>query len=173
MESLAVEHRVYALDLWGFGDSDKSESRFTIEQYVALVASFIEKMGIEQPVIVGHSLGAGVAVEYVCQNFDAVNKIMAVSLPLDPKTIDRRLLNFASSSVLSKVFRWKPIPSKEVEQEAARAAENVIPLSLQSFAKLNILEKLYNLNCSVLLVYGEKDDVVDPTGVKALNGEPV
>jgi len=169
MESLAVEHRVYALDLWGFGDSDKSERRFNIEQYVAMISGFIENLGIGSPIIVGHALGAGVAIEYASRLAEPVDKIVAISLPLDPKAIDRRLANYTDSSLLSKVFRWKPIPTKEIEQEAERVAENVIPLSLESFANLNIVEKLRNLSSSVLLVYGEKDDVVSPMPSVELN----
>lgn len=172
MESLAVEHRVYALDLWGFGDSDKSESRFTMEHYEALLEAFIDELGIIEPVIVGHALGAGIAIDYASRNADKVKKVVAVSLPLDPKAIDRRLSNFAHDSVLTRVFRWKPIPSKEVEQEAARAADLVIPRSLESFSQMNVIEKMLNVNCSILLVYGEKDDVVDPTPIRELDGGP-
>jgi pimeloyl-ACP methyl ester carboxylesterase len=170
MESLAVEHRVYALDLWGFGDSDKTETRFTMEQYAGMLETFIDELGIIEPVIVGHSLGAGVAIDYAGRHAEKVKKVVAVSLPLDPKTIDRRLANFANDSVLSKMFRWKPIPFKEVEQEAARAAVQVIPRSLESFSQMNVIEKMLNLSCSILLVYGEKDDVVDPTPVRELDG---
>jgi len=169
MESLAVEHRVYALDLWGFGDSDKSEDRFNMEHYVEMISSFIESLGIGNPILVGHALGAGVAIEYVNRQSNPVEKIVAISLPLEPKAIDRRLATYTHSSLLSKVFRWKPIPAKEIEQETERIAKNAIPLSLESFTRLNILETLQNLNSSVLLVYGEKDDVIDPSAVSALN----
>jgi pimeloyl-ACP methyl ester carboxylesterase len=169
MESLAIEHRVYALDLWGFGDSDKSDRRFTMDQYISLIADFIDELGIVSPVIVGHSLGAAIAIEYASRYEGVASKIVAVSLPLDPKSIDRRLMSYTNSSVLSRVFRWKPIPIKEIEQEADRAAENVIPLSLESFAQSKILEKLLVLQCSVLLVYGDKDDVIDPTPMRDFN----
>ncbi len=168
MESLSTAHRVYALDLWGFGDSDKSEKRFNIDHYVRMIATFIEELGVVNPVIVGHALGAGVALEYACRTASPVNKIMAISLPLSAEAIDRRLVNYASPSVLSKVFRWKPIPNEEVEEEANRAAELVIPSSLDSFANLNVLDRLENVECEVLIVYGEKDEVVDPTPFRSL-----
>lgn len=169
MESLAIEHRVYALDLWGFGDSDKAEKRFSMDHYVALVASFVEELGLREPVLVGHSLGAAIAIEYVERYAPPVEKIMAVSLPLNPETIDRRLANYSQSSVLNKVFRWKPIPDKEIEQEANRAAETVISSSLDSMAGFDLAERLINLDCSVLLVFGEKDDVIDPRPLKELD----
>jgi len=170
MESLAVDYRVYALDLWGFGDSDKSEIRFNMKDYVSLVENFVTELDLTKPIIVGHALGAAIAIEYAHKNMSSVSKIMAVSLPLSPEVIDRRLMNYSQSSVLSKVFRWKPIPDKEIEEEANRAADKVIPLSLQSFAEHYSAEKLFNVNSNVLIVFGEKDDVVDPAPVKELNG---
>jgi pimeloyl-ACP methyl ester carboxylesterase len=32
----------YALDLWGFGDSDKSQERFTVTDYTNLLSDFME-----------------------------------------------------------------------------------------------------------------------------------
>ncbi len=170
MESLAIEHRVYALDFWGFGDSDKSEKRFDMEQYIALLAGFISELGIEDPVLVGHALGATVALAYAKRFSDVTNKIVAVSLPLSPASINQRLLKFNQSSLLGKVFRWNPIPTPEVATEAQRAAESVIARSIESVRQLNMLHILQSVGCSVLLVYGEKDDVVDPSAAKTLNG---
>jgi pimeloyl-ACP methyl ester carboxylesterase len=157
------------LDLWGFGDSDKSEKRFNIEHYVALIDNFVEELGVHEPVIVGHALGAVVALEYVTRRTHIVDKIVAVSLPLTPESVDRRLLNFSQTSVLSKVFRWKPIPNKEIEQEAARASETVISRTLESFAGYDVEDKIRTIDCDVLIVFGEKDEVIDPSPTKSLN----
>lgn len=169
MESLAIEHRVYALDLWGFGDSDKSENRFDMANYVSQLAGFITELGIESPILVGHALGAGVAIAYTHQYPESITKIVAVSLPLSAEHINSRLTKNNQSSLLGKVFRWNPIPTPEIESEAQRAAEHVIPHSLESFNKSNITEKINALSCNVLLVYGEKDDVVNPNTVQTLN----
>ena len=166
MESLAAERRVYALDLWGFGDSDKTERRFTMDQYITLLTTFVEELGLESPVIVGHAFGAAVALEYVAQTNASVQKIMTVNLPLTTEAVDRRLANYTSASVLSRMFRWKPIPTKDVEDEANRAAESAIPLTLEAFSTLNIQNLLKSVSCDILLVYGEKDDVVDPKPIE-------
>ena len=171
MDSLAVDYRVYALDLWGFGDSDKSEDRFNMDQYVALIKDFTADLDITDPIIVGHSLGAAIAIDYATKNTMAVSKIMAVSPPMSSEVIDRRLLKFTQSSMLTKVLRWKPIPNKEIEEEAQRAAEAVIPRSLDSLAEQPVSEKLTNLSSDLLIVYGEKDEVIDPSPVRELNGQ--
>ncbi len=170
MEALAIDHRVYALDLWGFGDSDKSEKRFSMEDYVALVAGFITELGIEKPILVGHGLGASVAIMYAHQYTDATEKIVAVGLALSPEHINPRLLKRNETSLLGRVFRWNPIPTPEVETEAQRAAASVIERSIASLGEIDIAETLKSLSCNVLLVYGEKDDVVSPTSSQILNG---
>jgi pimeloyl-ACP methyl ester carboxylesterase len=59
---LARSHRVYALDLDGFGYT-KRHGPWTLTEWSDQVTSFMAKLGIERPVVVGHSLGAAVALE--------------------------------------------------------------------------------------------------------------
>jgi pimeloyl-ACP methyl ester carboxylesterase len=59
---LARSHRVYALDLDGFGYSQR-RGPWTLAEWGDQVQSFMGKLGIKRPVVVGHSLGAAVALE--------------------------------------------------------------------------------------------------------------
>ena len=60
---LAAKHRVYALDLPPFGYSERRGS-YSLASWVDIVHGFAQRLGIQRPVIVGHSLGAAVAVGY-------------------------------------------------------------------------------------------------------------
>ena len=53
-------HRVYALDLPPFGYSERN-GPYTLAHWLRLVEAFERRLHIARPVIVGHSLGAGVA----------------------------------------------------------------------------------------------------------------
>lgn len=57
--ALARDHRVYAMDLAGYGYSDYN-GRYTLDDEVALVAGFTKALGLRRPILVGHSLGAAV-----------------------------------------------------------------------------------------------------------------
>jgi pimeloyl-ACP methyl ester carboxylesterase len=59
---LARTHRVYALDLDGFGYSTP-RGPWTLGEWGSQVQDFIRKLHLGRPVVVGHSLGAAVAVE--------------------------------------------------------------------------------------------------------------
>jgi pimeloyl-ACP methyl ester carboxylesterase len=58
---LARDHRVYALDLDGFGYSAR-RGPWTLKEWGDQVQDFMRVLHIAKPVVVGHSLGAAVAV---------------------------------------------------------------------------------------------------------------
>src|SRR5260221_7295344 len=59
---LARTHRVYALDLDGFGFSER-RGPWTLVEWGDQVQGFMRTLDISRPIVVGHSLGAAVAVE--------------------------------------------------------------------------------------------------------------
>ena len=59
---LAGRHRVYAIDLDGFGYSER-RGPWTLSHWADQVQAFARRLGLRRPVVVGHSLGAAVAVE--------------------------------------------------------------------------------------------------------------
>ena len=63
MPRLAREHRVIALDLKGFGDSDKPlDDRYSIADQAGLVEDFITRNNLKDVTLVGHSYGGAVAL---------------------------------------------------------------------------------------------------------------
>jgi pimeloyl-ACP methyl ester carboxylesterase len=163
MEELSEQHRTYALDLWGFGDSDKSTDRHGVEKYVDLLKDFMNQLGVAPAALVGHSLGAIVAVKFAIANPNQVTRLMLVSLPVQGKAISQRLFTFGSTSRLGRLLggRW-PVNHEEVMAEAEKASEGVIALTVQACAELDLRESLSQIEVPLLAVYGEKDNLIDP-----------
>jgi pimeloyl-ACP methyl ester carboxylesterase len=169
MEELSEQHRTYALDLWGFGDSDKSTNRHGVEKYVNLLKDFMGELGIAPAALVGHSLGATVAVKFAVANPNQVTRLMLVSLPVMGEAINRRLFTVGSPSRWGRLLggRW-PVDHEEVLVEAEKASENVITLTVQACADLDLRENLRRIEVPLLAVYGERDQLVDPAQAKLL-----
>ena len=174
MEAISDKYRTYALDLWGFGDSAKSKQRYNVPDYVALINNFVTALGIRQAPLVGHALGATVALEYAACYPDQVKKIVAISLPLTPDSISHKLLNLAGDSMIAKLFWRRQIGYKEVQQETEKTGPGAISLSVQSVTQMDVERRLQSLgsfkDLLVLTVYGEKDDLIDPGPARSLNG---
>ncbi len=174
MEAISDKNRTYALDLWGFGDSDKSRPRYSVSDYVSLVDNFVTNMGIHNAPLIGHALGSCVALEYAARYPERTKKIMAVSLAMNADCINRKLIDFANNSVMAKMMWWRQISYKEVQKEAEKAGDGAITLSLQSVAQVDVRHHLEVISrrqeAMLLAVYGEKDDVIDPGPTRSLDG---
>jgi len=163
MEEISERYRTYALDLWGFGDSDKSRASYDLTEYVRLLESFMDRLGIVRAPLVGHSLGAAIAVRFAVQHGQRVERLMAVSLPLTAQAINPTLLSTGNVSLLKRL-RWRRhINHEEVITEMPKAAEEAIRQSVRSFRDLNLWKDIYRLPMPILVIYGGKDNIVDPS----------
>ena len=57
-EALAEEYDVIMVDLRGHGKSEAPDTGYTLENMASELADLIRKLGIEKPVLLGHSMGA-------------------------------------------------------------------------------------------------------------------
>jgi len=163
MDALSEEYRVYAFDLWGFGDSDKSEDRYSLSSYVDLLSSFVSELGIRGPVpLIGHALGASIAVAYAERNPETVDRIMAISLPMGLDSVNQRLVSGGGSFVNRVIGRSQGENYDSVKNEFSRAAPEAIEKSVRSVQRMDLRSILRRLEMPLLLVYGEQDNVVTP-----------
>src|SRR5581483_3918042 len=63
-DSLSQQHRVIAYDLRGRGDSDKPEQGYSVPIHAQDLAKLIDVLGLERPIVIGHSLGAMIALYF-------------------------------------------------------------------------------------------------------------
>jgi len=69
---------------------------------------------------------------------------------------------------------WRQITHPEVPKEAEKTNREAITLSMQSVAEVDITSRIQSLgqwkDAMLLVVYGEKDDIIDPDPMAALDG---
>ena len=73
-----ARHRVVAVDPRGFGRSDRPDSGYDIPTQADDVARVCRELGLERPIIVGHSLGGMIAVELAARHPSVPGAIVAV-----------------------------------------------------------------------------------------------
>jgi len=82
MQHLSMKYRVYALDLWGFGDSARNPAHYHFAAQTDLVIEFMAQLGIVKAALVGHDLGAAIAAHLAVKHADRVPRLLAVCPPL-------------------------------------------------------------------------------------------
>jgi pimeloyl-ACP methyl ester carboxylesterase len=82
MTAFAAEWRVYALDLRGHGRSGRVAGAYRAVDYAADVVAFLRRRVGEPAVVVGHSLGAIVAIAVAADAPEAVRAVVLEDPPL-------------------------------------------------------------------------------------------
>ena len=74
-----LEHRTVLIDLLGFGESPKPWIRYSVERHVAALHASLA--GERSVTLVGHSLGAALALAYAARYPSVVRRLVLISLP--------------------------------------------------------------------------------------------
>ena len=80
---LARDHRVVTVDLLGHGGSEKPGSGYTPANQAGVVAEALERLGVSDATVVGHSLGGSVGVALSEQSPEIVDRLTIVDMPPD------------------------------------------------------------------------------------------
>jgi 4,5:9,10-diseco-3-hydroxy-5,9,17-trioxoandrosta-1(10),2-diene-4-oate hydrolase len=109
---LAEQHRVYAVDLLGFGQTDKTPLIHDINIVVRFIHDFMETVKIDKASLIGNSLGGGLVLQFTLDYPEKVDNLVLV----DNAGMGRDVISvfsFCSLPVLGELF-IKPNPKKSV-----------------------------------------------------------
>lgn len=82
-KSLERSHTVIALDLLGFGKSPKPKLNYTYTDHIDAIDYTLQKLGVQEPyALLGHSMGALVALRYATLRSTQVGKLLLFNPPL-------------------------------------------------------------------------------------------
>jgi pimeloyl-ACP methyl ester carboxylesterase len=79
MQKLAQHHLVIAPDLLGHGESERPRADYSVAAYANGMRDLLGVLGIDRVTLVGHSLGAGVAMQFAYQYPERTERLVLVS----------------------------------------------------------------------------------------------
>jgi pimeloyl-ACP methyl ester carboxylesterase len=159
MQVTSTSYRAYALDLWGFGDTNHNVLNYSLEQQATLVDRFLNEMGIGKIALVGHGLGALVGMTFAARFPQSVDRMMAVSCPLDYEAVNTRMRT-ASPIELSEWLSSRTPEATTALSDAPKADIQAIAASMVGLQANNVYGLFRTLSIPCLLVYGDKDQAV-------------
>ena len=80
-QALSLYFHTIAIDLIGFGESDKPHLDYTIAYFARFIENFLTQIGLkdkEKIIIIGHSLGGYIAIEYAIKNKIHIEKLVLI-----------------------------------------------------------------------------------------------
>lgn len=161
MVDMSSSYRAYALDFWGFGDSDKVKTRYTVAGYVGQIELFMDQMGISRVPVIGHGLGGVVATHFALSHPDRIEQLMMVGMPLAFNDIARPLSGYAGGENPAKAILGRKLKSyEEVDMEASKTDGDAVVQSVRSIMNQDLIDKLEELDLPILLLYGREDPII-------------
>ena len=171
MQAVSTHFRAYAFDFWGYGSSAKEPSRYLISQQTEMVKNFLYKMGIGKIALIGHGLGAIVSLLFTEKYPQMVDRVIAISLPLETKSIDPRMQRLSPQELADWLLG--PTPEKEaVQAEVLYADQDAILRTINSINISRITQIPGQLSTPCLLVNGLEDPAIAHPEEERLNQLP-
>lgn len=169
-------YRIIALDLPGFGLSDKPLIDYTIDFFVRTLSEFIDNLGIQNGILIGSSLGGQIITELAIAEPKLINKMILVS-PSGVVNYSTSALDAYIGAAISptqknvkNAFLMMNGQNKEVDfQTVDEFIKRInIPNAKKAFlstiisnrgSKINC-EKLASISIPSLVIWGECDPVI-------------
>jgi pimeloyl-ACP methyl ester carboxylesterase len=79
MDALAARFRVLAIDLPGFGKSDRLEGDYSPEALADVLAEVLSKKGVTRAHVVGHSWGSSVVLAFARRHPERLGRLVVIS----------------------------------------------------------------------------------------------
>jgi len=172
-EPLSHSHRVLALDLLGFGRSDKPLIEYTIAGFVEVVERFLKTLGVERPTLIGSSLGGWIASAFALTHPDSVYKMVLADsagvwanlkeLGIDPHVTTRAHMR----QVFDRVFYDKRLATEELvdlayEQHLARGDGYTIASLIRNLGNGDerLDSTISRIQAPTLILWGQQDEII-------------
>lgn len=108
---LAKKYRVIAPDLSGHGQSSKPRTDHSLGAFAVGLRDLLDELKVESATVVGHSLGGGIAMQFVYQHPDYCRRIVLISSGgLGPEVgLILRLLATPGAELIMPVIAPSPV----------------------------------------------------------------
>ncbi|MCM1519192.1 MAG: alpha/beta hydrolase [Lachnoclostridium sp.] len=164
--ALAAGYRVINVDFPGFGLSAEPEDVWGVEEYTRVIEQLVGQLGIERPVLLGHSFGGRVGILYSSRN--EVGKLILVDAAgVKPHRSLRyyiKVWSFKASKAIVTMVMGKEKATPIIDKmRAARGSSDYASASAQM---RRILSKVVNedlcsempkIKAPTLLIWGTDD----------------
>ncbi len=177
--NLVKKFKVYLVDVVGFGKSDLPEEPLNSQDFAEFLKEFMEKLKIENPVLIGHSNGGRIIINAVGKKLVKAKKIVLIdSAGIKPHhttsyyikvgvyKIGKLFLNLLPNTKGVKEFKERL--RNNVGSSDYKASPTVLKETMKIILREDVKDILPNINVPTLLIWGSLDTATPISDAKTM-----
>ena len=180
---LKKHYRCIAIDLPNYGKSSKAAYPFNMSFFAKKVNEFIQKKGLTNITLIGHSMGGQIAINIALKNTVSIKKMVLIApagfekfskketqwfktvvtpIAIKSTTVEQIKINFGLNfhdAILPNdaQFMYEDRLSMRANEEAYEQYCNMVPKCVAGMLDEPIFEQLEKIKIPSLVIYGEQD----------------
>jgi pimeloyl-ACP methyl ester carboxylesterase len=173
LREFSKDYRTIALDLSGHGRSEDIEGAPSIEMnYVEEVGSLVRHLNLDSFILVGHSMGGGVAMSYTLKENALKPKALVLVDTSSDLDLSKLRVGLLKETIQDRVYFFKArilanytetYQLKKLYDEMNLANPLVMTRDLAACSKFNITDRLGEIDIPVFVLVGSDDDIITST----------
>ncbi len=188
IEVVSEHFRTYSFDFWGFGDSRRKQTQESIQAYSDQVIRFLDALGIDRVMVVGHSMGGMVALKTALSYPERISRVATVGAPIDGDSLSW-LLKLTDRPFFADAFARLPWLRRylfgfflgetsdpavsEMIDDSVKSSANTLRYAVSSMWRTDLRPELPRLRVPTLIVHGGRDDIVNPNQADLFENVPM
>lgn len=178
---LAEFGRVIVLDNRGRGLSSAGpDLGYTLDDYAGDVAGLIEALGLDRPIVLGHSMGGRIVIKLAAMRPDLVRTLIVADPPLSGPGrapvggsiqwwldgIDAAARGEPPDTTAPNLRNWTPAQLALRSEWMPTCDKTAVAKSFEYFATEDVHSLLPEIQCPTLLIYAENGGMVTDEGAQ-------
>lgn len=151
--ALGKSHRLYIVDLAGFGRS-RSARPLPLTDTADFLTRCMDELGIERASIIGHSMGGAIAASLAADHHDRVDRLVLVNAAALPSRRRDLVLRFGSGQIIASL---SPSFWPLLVTDGLRARPSSLLSAARDLLGADIRAKLDGITAPTLVVWGSND----------------
>ena len=167
-DKLSSKFKITIMDLPGFGESSEPKYAWSLDDYKEMLELFTKELKIEKPIVMGHSFGGRLAINYSSNN--VIEKLVLFGSPIRPeKSADS--LKVKTLKTLKNLPGMSGLAEKMKKYIGSRDYKNASPIMRQILVNTvnkDLTKVAEQIEEPTLIIWGENDTEASIEDAKTL-----
>ncbi len=183
ISGLDSQYRCIAVDLPGYGKSSKNRNDYSLTDYADLLEKFVQKKGLKNVILVGHSMGGQIAMQAVLKYPECFEKLVLIA-PAGIETFSPQeavlmkssytpamVVNTSDEQILANYkLNFYEFPEEAMsmveDRRKIKSAEDfpqyaeVVVNNIHAMLDEPVIDRIGDIKLPVLMIFGKNDMLI-------------